>query len=204
MDLRVQLVVGRPLDPFGDDVDDEGTSHDPRGRPIDPARYLLVDGAIAEDPARDAEYTRMLAARIVETYRADNVALPTGILAFAVVQLLRARWPRLDVYRLLREVGPDTTLPATAVLAEVDALLIELRGLQAKGAIRLGHESRDAALLVDRALATFGTYHTTPVLTRRGGDVRIGDANLLLYYRNRLEGYGLRGARPLVQQPSDA
>src|SRR5207237_10229389 len=55
LDLRVHVRVGRALDPFGNDVDDEeGISLDPRGREVDPKRYLLRDGRIAEDRSRDA------------------------------------------------------------------------------------------------------------------------------------------------------
>jgi glycerol-3-phosphate O-acyltransferase len=203
MDLRVELVIGKPLDPFGDDVDDEGTSHDPHGRPIDPSRYLLVDGTVARDDARDAEYTRMLAARIVAAYRSDNVALPTGVLAFAVLELLRARWPRLDVYRLLRQLGPDTGIPVAAVQQEVDLLLAELRALHGHGAIRLSPEAQDGAAVVQRGLETFRTYHATPVLERRGDRIFASNPNLLFYYRNRLEGYGLRGEEPMFPLRSD-
>ncbi len=204
MDLRVQLVVGKPLDPFGNDVDADGLSHDPRGRPVDPSRYLLVSGAIAEDEARDAEYTRILAARILTSYRADTVALPSTVLAFAVLQLLRRRWPRLDIYRLLREVGPDTTLELTDVLEEVTGVVRELRDLEASGSIRVSPDVRDAPSVVQLGLRTFGTYHATAVLERTDQQLRIGDANLLFFYQGRLDGYGLRGAKPMLPQRSDA
>jgi len=204
MDLRVQLVIGKPLDPFGNDVDADGGSHDPRGRPIDASRYLLVDGAISSDDARDAEYTRMLGARIVEAYRRDSVALPSSVLAFAVLELLRARRPQLDIYRLLRELGPETGVSVSAVHEEVDRLLRELRLLEAAGSIRLGPDTGDAGRVVLRGLKTFGTYHTTAVLERRGEEVVVGDPSLLFFYRNRLEGYGLRGARPMIPRGRDA
>ena len=57
MDLRVQLVVGKPLDPFGNDVDADGrrTTRGAAGRP---EPLPSGDGAVVEDAARDAEYTR--------------------------------------------------------------------------------------------------------------------------------------------------
>ncbi len=53
--------------------------------------------------------------------------------------------------------------------------------------------SWDAADVVRRGLRTFATYHTSPVLLRKGVRLHVGDANLLYYYRNRLLGYGLQG-----------
>jgi glycerol-3-phosphate O-acyltransferase len=204
MDLRVQLIIGKPLDPFGNDVDACGLSHDPRGRPVDPGRYLLAGGVIASDDARDAEYTRILAARIVASYRVDTVALPSAILAYAVLQLLRRRWPRLDIYRLLREIGPDTTISMTDVSEEVDEVLRELRVLEAKGSIRVSSEAHDAPSVVSLGLKTFGTYHATAVVTRTHEQIRVGDAKLLFFYQARLDGYGLRGMKPLFLPGSDS
>ena len=196
--LRIPLVIGKPFDPFGNDVDASGVSRDARGRPMDPSRYLLVDGAIADDAARDAEYTSELASRLLHVYRADNVALPAAILAFSVFELLRRRSPRLDLYRLLRAVGPETTLPATAVVDEVAVLVDELRALALRGKIRVGDEGVEPEGIIVRGLETFRTYHHVPVIDRRGDHFLVRDANLAFYYRNRLEGYGLRGSTPMI------
>ncbi len=48
------------------------------------------------------------------------------------------------------------------------------------------------------ALRSFGTYHTRPVVERRGVRLHVMDPKLLFYYRNRLDGYGLRGAPSLL------
>jgi glycerol-3-phosphate O-acyltransferase len=52
--------------------------------------------------------------------------------------------------------------------------------------------------VVRHALATFATYHPKPALERRGERLHVGDATLLFYYRNRLEGYGLLDAPALL------
>lgn len=196
--LRIPLVIGKPFDPFGNDVDASGASHDARGRPVDPARYLMADGALVDDQARDAEYTSELAARLLKAYRADNVALAPAVLAFAIFELLRRESPRLDLYRLLRRVGPEAPLPAAAVGEEVSALVAEIRAMARDGRIRIGDESIDPNVVVRRGLETFRTYHAVPVIDRQGDHFRIRDANLAFYYRNRLDGYGLRGSTPLA------
>jgi hypothetical protein len=78
------------LDPFGNTLDVHGVPH------------VLVDGAVARDEARDAECTRALAARLLAAYRCDSVALPSGVLAFALFNCLCRRHQRLDLFRLLR------------------------------------------------------------------------------------------------------
>lgn len=196
LDLRVHVRIGRALDPFGDDVDAEGASHDPRGRPLDPRRYLLRDGRVIEDPARDAEYTRALGRRVIEAWRRDNVALPTSVLAFALLEVLRRDLAQPDLFRMLRSINADTGVAAERVEAEVEKLVAELKALERAGAIQLseGLQTTDGRDVVARGLRGLGIYHTSPVVERRGEQLVVLDADLLFFYRNRLEGYGLLGA----------
>jgi glycerol-3-phosphate O-acyltransferase len=196
LDLRVHVRIGHALDPLGNEVDPRGISRDPRGRAIDPRRYLLRDGRVVKDRARDAEYTRGLGERLVATYHRDNVALPTSVLAFALLELHRRDLHEPDLFRLLRTIGPDTVLVRSRVEAEVEKLLCELRAREGRGAIQLSDDLRreDARRVVDLGLHGLGTYHTTAVAKQRGEQVIVLDADLLFYYRNRLEGYDLLGA----------
>jgi glycerol-3-phosphate O-acyltransferase len=199
LDVRVHVRIGSALDPFGDDVDAEGTSLDPRGRPIDPRGYLGRDGRLEDDAARDAEYTRLLGERIVASYRRDNVALPTNVFAFALLELLRRDLAQPDLFRLLRSIGADTPIDVARLDAEIERLVGELRGLARDGKIHLDEELETlrAADIATRGLRGLAVYHTTPVAVRRETQIVVLDADLLFYYRNRLEGYGLLGAPPL-------
>jgi glycerol-3-phosphate O-acyltransferase len=200
LDLQVHVIVGKPLDPFGNKVDASGRSFDPQGREIDPARYLMADGAVVDDPVRDAEYTRTLANRLVDTYHRDTVALPTHVLAYAFLELLRRQSPQTHLYRFLRSLDQDTSLPVQEVEAAVGQLVCELCAAADAGRIRLSPPVRehDVARVTEEALAAFSTYHTSPVVERCGERLHVRDAELLFYYRNRLDGRGLLGAPPLL------
>ncbi len=204
LDLKIHIRFGRALDPFGNEVDGEGTSLDPRGRPIDPRGYLEVAGEIVDDPVRDAEYTRLLEQRLLREFEVENVIHPTHVLAFACFELVRRTRPELDLYRLLGSVGPEQSLGLDEVEAEVEATLAELAARSQADKIRLSQIVDDAASdgqvrnLIRAALRSFGTYHTRAVVERRGIRLHVNDANLLFYYRNRLDGYALRGAPTLV------
>ncbi len=200
LDVRVHVRIGTALDPFGNEVDAQGGSRDPRGRPVDPRRYLLRGGRVVDDPARDAEYTRELGRRIVARYRRDNVALSTNVLAFALFELLRRDLCQPDIFRMLRTIGADTGVDSSRVAVEVERLIAELRAMEQSGKIRLSDELRetDGTTVVARGLRGLGTYHTTPVVVRRGAQLVVLDADLLFYYRNRLDGYGLLDAPRLT------
>ncbi len=204
LDLKIHLRFGRPLDPFGNEVDPDGNSRDPRQRPIDARGYLEVDGVLSEDPARDAEYTRALESRILAEFARESVIHPTNVLAFACFELLRRTRPDLDLYRLIGSFGSEQSLALPEVEDELALVLEALASLARSDRVRLSAvvwdaaASGDVAPLLRAALSSFGTYHSKPVIERRGVRLHVCDSKLLFYYRNRLDGYDLRGAPSLV------
>ena len=188
LNSRIHLTVSRPLDVFGNEVDAQGRSLDRRGRPVDRTRYVMRDGAPAFDDQRDQEYTRELAAEIVESYRRDTVLNSTHLVAFTVFRWLRDRNPGMDVYRLLRTGGGEESMPLTDAYARVERTLESLRRHADGGRVRLDGSLRDkdTVALVNEALAHLRSYHRQPALTRKGDRLFHVDRNLLLYYQNRL------------------
>ena len=193
LDARIYITVCPPLDPFGNRVLADGTSVDPRGRPIDTERYVHVGGTPAHDAWRDQEYTVELGDAVRQSFLANNVAMSTHLLAFAVFRLLRDRNPGLDLYRLLRTGGDEESIVLTDLYAAVEKLLERVRALAERGGIRLDPrlEGVPVSEVVADALRHFGTYHTHAVVERRGDRVFAGDMNLLYFYHNRLDAYGL-------------
>lgn len=201
LDLQAHVRFGRPLDFVGNAMDEHGTSYDGRGRKLDPARYLSeprAAGALVEDAARDAQYTRRLAGQLVAAFHHNAVALPSTVLAFVVFERLRRQLPQLDTFRLLRVLGPDAALSLQDLAPDLDAVLAQLARLEGQGAIVLAPELRamSAAAVFEQGVSTLTRYHRVPALTRDGAALRVGDPTLLLYYRNRLDGYGLSSALP--------
>lgn len=196
LDVQVHVRFDSPLDPLGNSVDALGVSRDRAGRPLDPMRYLLVDGELSRDDARDAEYTKTLAASVLASYRRGSVALPSSALAFALFVCLRRRFPTLDLFRLLRVLGPRATVPIAEVELELEGLLIALRAAAQRGDLALAPalQSGDCTTVLAEGIATLSTYHRVPVLKLRGRLLEVAQPALLLYYRNRLEGFGLPGS----------
>src|SRR6185295_19558360 len=116
--------------------------------------------------------------------------LPSSVLAFAAFERLRQQLPQLDIFRLLRVLGPQATLESERLRPDVQTLLGALSRLEAAGAIRLDPElrARGADAVLGRGAATLSAYHRTPALTRDDSQLHVGDSTLLFYYRNRLDG----------------
>jgi glycerol-3-phosphate O-acyltransferase len=198
LDERVHARFSRPLDWLGNGVDDDGTSRGADGRPLDPRDDLLLDGELSADDARDMALARRLAGNVIDGYRRDNVALPTSVVAFALFARLRAANREPNLAGFVRNLAPEPGVPVAEVLRDVERALDELGRLARAGAIQLGRDvdGAQSGQILDRALATFATYHTSRVVERRADRLLAGDPALLLYYRNRLDGYGLTEERP--------
>lgn len=194
-DGRMFLHIGQPMDVFGNPVDAAGNSFDSRGRAIDLRTYVNVDGQPEHDAARDAEYTRELGVAIGDAFMRYNVVTTTHMAAFTIYEMIKARKPGLDIYRLVR-LPTDTSLAQHEVaeaLARVrDRLLIEA----AAGRIQLTPTVRDESIerIMEVALRYFRMYHTRDLVTMDGDRVLLNDMKLLYYYHNRLAGYGFESA----------
>ena len=193
LDSKIFLTVSRGMDPFGNEVDDEGESLDPRGRHVDIARYVHVNGAPEHLAQRDAEFTRELGERIGEAYMRDNVVQSTHVVARVVFSLLRQHNPDVGLVRLIRVGARHDALELREVYQETARLLTELNGLADRGGIRLGPglAGAEAEDVVTDGLKHFAIYHQTPAAVRRGDRLFAQDRTLLFYYQNRLEGYRL-------------
>ena len=198
---KIRIHFGRALDVFGNRINAEGESMDSRGRSIDPSRYVLVNGIPEKRKSRDEEYTRELGAALSKAYRTGNTALATHVVAFAVFRCLSELNMELDLYRLLRTGGGQEGLSLNRVHSLVETIcnvLCERDDLARLDPLLHGVEATD---VVNDALKTFGSYHSSPVLKRRGDRIFAGDMNLLFFYHNRLAGYGLeRILEPMIHR----
>jgi len=185
--------VGRPLDVFGNFVDEEGNSIGPNGTTIDPVRWLSSYGKLDVAPDRDREYTRVLGSKIVERYHAENTILTSHLAAFAFFESLRERYPDYDLYRFLRMSLSQRTLPWEEFLQEAEVIHKKILESADRGMFYVTPELRttDTKAWLKDGIRNLGLFHGNAVLKRGDGVLYSEDMNLLYYYRNRLAGYGL-------------
>jgi glycerol-3-phosphate O-acyltransferase len=195
LDASCVVRFGQPLDCFGNRVDDDGVSRDPRGHPVDPLSYLVGEsGKVVHDPARDAQYTRELGEVIVSEYRRNTVVMATHLVATCAFAMLRealcARLgPSADIFAMLRR-HEDVAVPRADLAGAVERLRDRVQDAQTRGALVLGaglaHKHKTGRQILEDALHAFSGYYTTPVLAPRGEDIVLVDTRLLFYYQNRL------------------
>ena len=193
MQGAVVIRLGEPIDLFGNKVDDEGVSHDRRGRVVDPASYVKdASGNVTIDPRRDAQYTRELGEEICKAYAQNTVIMATHLVAASCFEKLRKASPAADLFTVLRQ--RDTlTIPRDELAADVAARRDRLLDLARTGDIVLSSHVRTASGgdIVESALRAFAGYHSAPVLRSKPDGITLSDTNLLFYYQNRLAAHGL-------------
>ena len=194
LESRIVVSIADPLDVFGNRVDGEGESIDNRGRRVDISRYVLdAQGKPAPSPQRDRVYVRDCGDAIGRAFREHNVPLTTHVTAFTLFEILRASHLDMDLYRLLRTAGDGSGVTMGLLADRVRRVSGAIRALADEGRIQVAPTIArgNPSEIINDALSHFGSYHRQPVMARRGDRVFAENMNLLLYYRNRLDGYGL-------------
>lgn len=191
MEHTLYLRFGEPMDPFGNPVDIAGISRDPHERPIDIERYLWRDGEVVADSRRDAAYTVECGAAVARSFARNNVVTSSAFVAATMFAALQDTYPQLDLYRLLR-VARGELIPHDAVLRRATRLQDALRAAARARRIALSHDVERLAVdtLVERGARVLGMYHATPAVRRASNGLEVGHPELLLFYANRLAGYG--------------
>lgn len=193
-DADFTIAFGKSMDIFGNPVDMEGNSHDGNGNMIDIRDYFRSHGRLSNDNQRDSVYTKMLSEAIVTAFKKNTVALPEHVVAFAAFKLFQKKHHNSDLYSVLRMAEEFRELDRAELRDAVKLLIKELQKLQNKEEIRVDPIvlAEDLDLLIDYATKKLGVYHPKrPLIKLRNGNIKCQDMKLLLFYQNRLEGYGL-------------
>jgi glycerol-3-phosphate O-acyltransferase len=182
----VVVRFGRPLDPFGNDITDDGESIDRAGRKVDPASFVRgADGEVSDDDQRDAEYTRALGRRLAAAFPRLTVFHATHLVARTVYDLITAAAGTRDIYRLIRLPAPQLAVAVDRVIDRLGRLRARIAGNPAWGAEHPRLASQPVAAVLDDAVRGLSSYHTRPIVSRRGQMLHVDDIKLVYYYQNR-------------------
>jgi glycerol-3-phosphate O-acyltransferase len=187
------LSFGKPMDVMGNFVNKEGQSADKHGNVLDIKDYFVTEGVISEDLQREAEYTKLLAEKIVDRYYKENIVLSSHVVAFTAFNMLKQHNENLDLYALLRLSHDDFVFPIEQFKAAITAMQKALFDLEDKGRLKLSEAVRlPVNELVEDGIKNLGIYHVKKPLTfNKKGDVVSDEFYVLYYYHNRLENFGL-------------
>jgi glycerol-3-phosphate O-acyltransferase len=185
---------GKPMDVMGNFVDMEGKSQGRFGDEINPKEYFISNGIVKYDRQRNEEYTKRLAEKIVDRFHVENIVLSSHLVAFTAFNVIRKKYPKLDLYGMLRLPKEDKVIAKSLLYKNIDLIRAELLKLCEAGSVQLSDTVRDksAEELVRHGIENVGAFHVKkPLKVNKKGDFESQDLNLLYYYHNRMDAYGL-------------
>ena len=189
----IHVNIGSPIDPFGNRVNDDGASMDPKGREIDISRYVFSNGNPVHDALRDREYTLEMGSSILRSFKENNVILSTHIICFTLFRLLEERFPEQSIFQLMRTDPEERTLLVREIIPAVESLTDRVKELEDRGELKLDPRLRkvrpEAAFRHAARLLNY--FEKDPALVVRDGSVTVNKPQVILYYHNRLTDYGL-------------
>lgn len=191
---EIAVRFGRPMDLFGNRVDNDGNSLDPQGRPVDISRYFHSNGEISRDLQRDGEYTKMLGDRIVKAYHTEAVVMCSHVMAFVAFNIIQRKYRKMDLFGLMRLPTEDLTVPQEQIYQAVDALLPVLRAMRKNKQLKLEKRLKNGTVeeVIAKGMENMGVYHAKmPLVRNEEGDYLSEDIKLLYFYHNRTVGYDL-------------
>ncbi|MBK6264736.1 1-acyl-sn-glycerol-3-phosphate acyltransferase [Marivirga sp. S37H4] len=190
---NISVSIGQPMDVLGNNVDNEGNSIDKYNRKLQVQDYFTFQENITVDKQREEEYTRMLAGKIVTQYCKIARVFSSHLVAFAAFEMLRKRNKKLDLFSLLRLPDEDIIISYNEfrkVCKDLKDKILERVEEDKMSVAEHMHEPIDN--IIEHGLYNVGMYHSKrPLIKTKSGDITTMDMNLLYFYRNRLDGYGL-------------
>ncbi len=190
---NISVSIGQPMDILGNPVDDEGNSIDKYNRKLEVKEYFTFQDKITVDKQREEEYTRMLASRIVQQYNKIARVFSSHLVAFAAFEILRKRNKQLDLFSLLRLPDEELIITYNELKKGCKSLKNKIIERTEKGEMSVAeHMHEDIDSIIEHGIYNVGMYHSKrPLIKTKSGDITTMDMNLLYFYRNRLDGYGL-------------
>jgi glycerol-3-phosphate O-acyltransferase len=189
----ITLSIGQPMDVMGNPVDIHGDSYDQYGNKLDISDYFKLDGEVGKNRQREQQYTLELGNAIVDRYFKDNIVLSSHLVAFAAFNLLKKENPRLDLYGILRLPEEDYRFSELNLQAVTEQILERLRQMASEGEIKLSEtlEKEATAEIIRDGIKQLGAFHIKKPLRFKKGKIISDSFQLLYFYHNRLEHYGL-------------
>ena len=151
-------------------------------------------GELKADRQREMEYTKMLGDVVKERFLISNVVYSSHLVAYVAFNLIRAKFPKSDLFTVLRTPEEDWELNYDEFALAVTHALERLKVMEREGKLQLAeHMKADPEDVINHGIRNIGIYHSKePLMKSKEGTIISEDIKLLLFYHNRMEGYGLK------------
>jgi glycerol-3-phosphate O-acyltransferase len=195
MSSNSELIVsfGNPMDVIGHRVNNLGESVSPYGTSFDIKGYFEIDNKIVFDEQRNFEYTKILGDKIVDSYYQNNTVLTSNIVSFVMFELTQQKHKNLNLFELLLLPKEDRTIDYGIFLDSAKKVKARIMELYSEGKINISDKIESSLEeILAHALDNISLLNSKKIIyLDSDGNLNSEDLRLLLFYHNRLKGYGL-------------
>lgn len=184
-DSEVYVSIGKPMDVLGNDVDINGESFDERGNSIDLSKYFSKEDIPNVDSQRESVYTKILAKKILECFKKENMVLSSHLCAYTAFHLIEKDNEDLDLFDILKIPVGNLSLKKDVFLKQLEKFVSMLK--QSEDVKLSDIFESDIESIFDDGIKNLGLYHDNKVLIdKNNGYISVSDSRLLHFYRNKL------------------
>jgi glycerol-3-phosphate O-acyltransferase len=193
-DTEVVVSFGKPLDIIGNEVNSNGDSIAPNGKPFDIKGYFEVENKIVRDEQRNFEYTKILGSKIVSSYFENNTVMTAPLVAFVYFIQLKKRHKHLSLFEIMLLPREDRIVSRDNMMAGMAAIIVKLKDLEKLNKVNLSEIIKEST--IDNVLAngmnSISLFNSKKVVyADSDGNINSQDVRLAYFYHNRLIGYNL-------------
>jgi len=192
----ITVVIAPPMDVLGNQITKSGESYDNVKNKIDLEAYFNELNHKTPDVCDQIakEHVRTLAKNIGFAYKRHNCILSSTLLAFVAFQLMLKKHSGLSLKEFFDLPVNLFTIPYELAEKTFNQIRSMLLAMEKRGEIvtETVLKSGKVSDMVLHGLNNLGLYHDQlPLLKNKVGELVTRDIYSLLYYHNRLTGYGL-------------
>jgi glycerol-3-phosphate O-acyltransferase len=193
-DTEVVVSFGKPLDIIGNEVNSNGDSIAPNGKPFDIKGYFEVENKIVRDEQRNFEYTKILGSKIVSSYFENNTVMTAPLVAFVYFIQLKKRHKHLSLFEIMLLPREDRIVSRDNMIAGMATIIVKLKDLEKLNKVNLSEIIKEST--IDNVLAngmnSISLFNSKKVVyADSDGNINSQDVRLAYFYHNRLIGYNL-------------
>jgi glycerol-3-phosphate O-acyltransferase len=191
-DSEVYLSFGQPMDVLGNYVDRKGVSMDDREVEISIEKYFSKEDVPNVDSQRESVYTRILADKIVHSFKRENIILSSHLCAYVAFTMLRQENPELDLFELIRISTESFEIDYEDFESRCSKTFEDLKAIQEYDVKFSAIFSKSMKEVIHDGVKNLGLYHyKDPLKWASESSLCCEDFKLLYYYHNKLIHYDL-------------
>ena len=189
-DSEVIINIGKPMDVFGNLINDQAQSLSNTGEIINTRELFQYQGSLSKDFQRETIYTKRLGDKIIEEYKKQNIILSSHLVAWLAFKHLEKHYIELDLFGILKQPVSDFSVDKEVFINSLEKVLKSLTKMEEHGILKLSEELKQGAdYCLEHGLKHIGIYHPQKVLHLEDNKIKSQSFKLLYYYHNMLNTY---------------